>query len=301
MPKSSGTVYLVGAGPGDPGLLTLRAAELLREADVVLYDYLASDATLAAIGEGAERIYVGKQGGNHSLTQDEINTLAIEKARSGANVVRLKGGDPFVFGRGGEEAQALHAAGISFEIVPGVTSAIAAPAYAGIPVTHRDFNTALTIVTGHEDPSKNASTIDWSKLADPAQTVVFLMAMENLGEIVAQLRAHGRPAQTPIAIVRDGTRPTQETLVATLGTIGDALRRRPLGAPAVAIVGEAVRLREEIRWFDAFPLFGRRVLVTRPTHQAADLAALLYRRGAQPILAPTIELGPPDLHPERAE
>ncbi|MBV8637657.1 MAG: uroporphyrinogen-III C-methyltransferase [Candidatus Eremiobacteraeota bacterium] len=291
---NSGTVYLVGAGPGDPGLLTLRAAAALQCADVLLYDALASDAIVAMVPPACERIFVGKRGGNHALPQGEIEALIVQKAREGKTVVRLKGGDPFVFGRGGEEAQTLREAGIAFQIVPGITSALAAPAYAGIPVTHRDFNTAFTVLTGHEDPTKDSSTIDWAKLADPHRTLVLLMAMGNLEEIARQLADHGLSPETPVAVIQDGTRPTQRTAVATLGTIANVVRTSGLEAPAIVIVGDVVTLRDELRWFDRTPLFGKRVLITRPVHQAEQFARALYARGVEPLLASTIAIVPPD-------
>jgi uroporphyrinogen III methyltransferase/synthase len=292
--NAPGTVFLVGAGPGDPGLLTLRAADVLRHAGVLLYDALASDAIVAMAPPECERIFVGKRGGNHAMPQGEIEALAILKAREGKRVVRLKGGDPFVFGRGAEEAQTLRAAGIPFEVVPGITSAIAAPAYAGIPVTHRSHNAAFTVVTGHEDPSKPSSTIDWARLADPHRTLVLLMAIGNLREIAAQLIAHGLAATTPVAAIADGTRPTQRTATGTLATIADDVAAAGIGAPAIVIVGEVVRLREEIAWFDRGALFGKRVLITRPARQAEGFASALYARGVEPILAPTIVIEPPD-------
>ncbi|MDQ2679672.1 MAG: uroporphyrinogen-III C-methyltransferase [Candidatus Eremiobacteraeota bacterium] len=290
--NTSGKVFLVGAGPGDPGLLTLKAAAALRGADVLLYDYLASDAIVSLASPDCEKIYVGKRAGQHTLAQDQIESLMIEKARAGKRVVRLKGGDPFVFGRGGEEAQALREAGIGFEIVPGISSALAAPAYAGIPITHRDHNTAFTVVTGHEDPTKPETTIDWSKLADPHQTLILLMAMGNLAGITAQLRTHGLPATTPVAVIREGTRPTQQTLVATLGTLVDEVERTGIGAPAIVVIGDVVKVREQIAWFDTAPLFGKRILVTRPTLQAAEFAQQICSRGAQAIIASTIGIEP---------
>lgn len=296
MPTSNagGKVYLVGAGPGDPGLLTLRAAQVVRAADVLLYDALVSEAVLSMAPESCERIFVGKRGGNHAMPQDEIETLMVHKAGEGRYVVRLKGGDPFVFGRGGEEAQTLARHGIAFEVVPGVSSALAAPAYAGIPLTHREHNPAFTVATGHEDPAKARSTLDWSKLADPHRTLVFLMATGNLREIARRLVEHGLAASTPVAVVQDGTRPTQRTVVGNLETIADDAARVEIGAPAVAIIGEVVRLREQIRWFDTGALFGKRVLITRAAHQADDFARALAARGAEPILMPTIAIEPPD-------
>jgi uroporphyrinogen III methyltransferase / synthase len=293
-PAPKGRVILVGAGPGDPGLLTLRGAQALASADVLLYDALASDPIVALAPPACERIFVGKRGGDHAMPQDAIEALMIAKATEGKRVVRLKGGDPFVFGRGGEEAQALHAAGVAFEVVPGISSALAAPAYAGIPVTHRAINPVLTIATGHEDPAKAESAIDWAELADPHRTLVLLMAMGNLGAICERLIARGRAPQTPVAVIQDGTRPTQRTVTGTLATIADAAARAGLGAPAVVVVGDVVGLREELRWYDRAPLFGKRVLITRPAQQAEDFARALYARGVEPILASTIAIVPPD-------
>lgn len=295
MPKSkAGRVYLVGAGPGDPGLLTLKGARAIATADVLVYDYLAAAPIVALAPPDCEKIYVGKKAGTHTLPQAEIARLIVRLGREGKRVVRLKGGDPFVFGRGGEEADELAAAGIPFEIVPGITSAIAAPAYAGIPVTHRDHNTAFTVTTGHEDPTKAESTIDYARLADPHQTLVFLMAMGNLAEIVAKLREQGLPGERPVAVIREGTKPAQQTLVATLDTVVAEVERTGLSAPAIVVVGDVVALRERIRWFDTGPLFGKRVLITRPAAQAAEFAAQLWEAGAEPLIAPTIAIGPPD-------
>jgi len=285
---------LVGAGPGDPGLLTLRGAQVLREAEVLLYDALASDAVVALAPPQCERVFVGKRAGVHAMAQSEIESLAVAKAREGRRVVRLKGGDPFVFGRGGEEAQALETAGVPFEVVPGISSALAVPAYAGIPVTHREHAASFTVATGHEDPAKPSSTLDWAKIADAQRTLILLMATANLGEIAQRLRANGLPATTPVAVVQDGTRPTQRTVVATLETIADAVAAAKLGAPAVVVVGSVVALRERLRWFDNGALFGKRVLVTRTSEQSRTFARALLERGAQPVIAPTIEIQPPD-------
>jgi uroporphyrinogen III methyltransferase/synthase len=289
-----GKVWLVGAGPGDPGLLTVKAARAIATCEVLVYDYLASNAIVNLAPPDCEKIYVGKKAGAHTLTQDEITALIIRLGLEGRRVCRLKGGDVFVFGRGGEEARELRDAGVPFEIVPGITSAIAAPAYAGIPISHRDHNTSFTIATGHEDPTKGYSSIDFAKLANPAQTLVFLMAMGNLRGIVAKLIENGMPADMPVGIVREGTRPTQQTLVATLGTICDEVARVKFEAPAIVVIGNVVREREHIRWFDTGPLFGKKVLVTRPAAQADDFAAQLWERGAEPVLAPTIAIVPPD-------
>ncbi len=289
-----GKVWLVGAGPGDPGLLTLKGARALAQCDVLVYDYLASAAIVNLAPPDCERIYVGKKAGAHTLTQDEITELIVKLGVDGHKVVRLKGGDVFVFARGGEEAQALHEAGVPFEIVPGITSAIAAPAYAGIPITHRDHNTSFSISTGHENPLKGQSTLDYAKLANPKQTIVFLMAMGNLAAIMGELRKHGIPGDKPVAIVREGTKPTQETLVATLDTIVAEVERTKFAAPAIVVVGDVVNEREAIRWFDNGPLFGKRVLVTRPAVQADEFSARLWELGAEPIVAPTIAIAPPD-------
>jgi len=291
---SPGKVWLVGAGPGDPGLLTLKAARALRECDTLVYDYLASPAVLAFAAPDCDKIYVGKKAGAHTLSQDEITALIVRLGLAGKRVVRLKGGDVFVFARGGEEAAALHAAGVPFEIVLGITSALAAPAYAGIPVTHRDHNTSFTVATGHENPAKGSSSLDFTKLANPSQTLVFLMAMGNLGAIVDRLREGGMPDELPVAIVREGTKPTQETIVATLATIVAEVERTQFAAPAVVVIGNVVRERAAIRWFDATPLFGKRVLVTRPGRAGDELASRLWEVGAEPVLAPTIAIGAPD-------
>jgi uroporphyrinogen III methyltransferase/synthase len=289
-PPKTGTVFLVGAGPGDPGLLTVRGLHVLQAADVVLYDALASDAIVALASPTCEKIFVGKRGGKHAMAQDEIEALMVRLARSGKRVVRLKGGDPFVFGRGGEEAQTLSQHDIPFEIVPGISSAIAAPAYAGIPITHRDYNPAFTVITGHEDPTKPVSTLDFAKLADPNRTLVFLMAMANLEGISAQLQAHGLAGATPAAVIADGTRPTQRVVTGTLETIAADAQREGVSAPAVVIIGGVVGLREQLRWFDAMPLFGKRVLVTRPAGQAVEFADLLRAHGAEPLVVPTIAI-----------
>jgi uroporphyrinogen III methyltransferase/synthase len=288
-----GTVYLVGAGPGDPGLITVRGAECLARADVVVYDYLANPALLERCRPDAERIYAGKQGGGPSMPQTAIDALMIERARSGRSVVRLKGGDPFVFGRGGEEAEALAAAGVPFEVVPGVTSAVAAPAYAGIPLTHRDFASSVTFVTGHEDPAKPGPSLDWPSLARQGGTLVFFMGVKALPAITRQLVANGRPAGTPAAVIRWGTKPEQRTVVGTLADIADRVAAAGLAPPALTVVGEVVRLRERIAWFESRPLFGRRILVTRARQQASQLAELLRDEGAWPVECPTIEIRPP--------
>jgi len=289
-----GKVWLVGAGPGDPGLLTMKAARALAQCDTLVYDYLASSAIVNLAPPNCEKIYVGKKAGAHTLKQEEITALIVKLGLEGKRVVRLKGGDVFVFARGGEEAQELREAGVAFEIIPGITSAIAAPAYAGIPVTHRDHNTSFTISTGHEDPTKGYSSLDFTKLANPKATTIFLMAMQNLGGIMAELKKNGVPGDMPVGIVREGTKPTQETLIATLDTIVAEVARTKFAAPAIVVVGHVVGERENIRWFDNGPLFGQRVLVTRPAAQSDDFAAQLWELGAEPLLAPTIAIGPPD-------
>ena len=289
-----GKVWLVGAGPGDPGLLTLKAARAIANCDVLVYDYLASEAIVSMAPASCEKIYVGKKADKHTMPQDEITALIVRLGLEGKRVVRLKGGDVFVFARGGEEATELYDAGVPFEIVPGITSAIAAPAYAGIPITHRDHNTSFTISTGHEDPTKGYSSLDFEKLANPSQTLVFLMAMGSLAGIVGKLREHGVPGDMPVAIVREGTKPTQETLVATMDTIVAEVARTQFKAPAIVVIGHVVSERESIRWFDRSPLFGKRVLVTRPREQTRDFCEALYEVGSQPVIAPVIAIGPPD-------
>ena len=282
------TVYLVGAGPGDPYLITVAGAALLERADVVVYDRLASPALLELAPDDAELISAGKAPGQVELSQNEINALLVARGQTGATVVRLKGGDPFVFGRGGEEAEALAAAGVPFEVVPGITSAIGAPAYAGIPVTHRGVSTHFTVVTGHEDPTKAATDVDWDALARVGGTLVILMGAGNAGEIAARLIAGGRGPSTPVAAVRNGTRTDQETVRATLATIGDAGVR----APSAIVVGDVAGL--DLAWFESKPLFGRSVVVTRAREQASSLRAELEDLGASVIELPTIAVEPID-------
>ena len=241
----TGKVYLVGAGPGDPGLITQKGLECLAKADVIIYDHLLDERLLDSASPKAERIYVGKTASEHAKEQIEINRLLIEKARQGKTVVRLKGGDPFVLGRGGEEAEALVDNHIPFEIVPGVTSAIAVPAYAGIPVTHRGMASSFAVITGHEDPSKESSSIRWEKLATGVDTLVFLMGVQNLSGIMAKLLEHGKPRGTPVAVIKEGTRPEQKVVVGTLSDIADKVEEHHLGPPAVIVVGEVVNLREK--------------------------------------------------------
>ena len=289
----SGFVSLIGAGPGDPGLLTLRGAEALASADVVVYDYLANPALLGHAPPHAERIYVGKQSGRHTLSQDEITRLLVERAQAGQRVARLKGGDPFVFGRGGEEALGLVEAGISFEVVPGISSAVAAPAYAGIPVTHRGLASSFAVATGHEDPSKEESALDWSRLATGVDTLVFLMGVGNLSKIVDELVAHGRPVSTPVALIRWGTMPDQQIVSGTLANITERVRAAGLKPPAVTIIGSVAELRESLHWFEDRPLHDQRVLVTRTRKQASALSARLRALGAETFELATIEIAPP--------
>jgi uroporphyrinogen III methyltransferase/synthase len=291
--RKTGIVYLVGAGPGDTGLLTLRGKQCLEQADVILYDYLANPALLEYAPAQAERIYVGRRGRGRYQDQQEINRLLIEKARAGLIVVRLKGGDPFVFGRGGEEAEAVASAGVPFEVVPGVTSAVAAPAYAGIPVTHRALASTVTFVTGHEDPAKGEEVLEWPRLATAEGTLVFLMGVKNLPAIVANLRREGKPDDTPVAVIRWGTKPSQRTVIGTLSTIVAKAAEAQIEPPAVIVIGEVVRLREQLNWFETKPLFGRRVLVTRASEQAGELSRLLLELGAEPVECPTIRIVPP--------
>ncbi len=285
-----GTVYLVGAGPGDPGLITVRGLELLESADVVVYDRLVDSRLLRRARPGAELVDVGKVPGQRRNRQEDINALLAARAREGKQVVRLKGGDPFVFGRGGEEAEALLADGIPFEVVPGVTSAVAAPAYAGIPVTHRELGSFFTVVTGSEAPGKDASAVPWDRLARLEGTLVVLMGWEGLADIVDALLRHGRAPDTPVALVRWGTEPYQRTVSGTLSDIVEKARQADLSPPVVTVVGEVVGLRQKLRWFDTMPLFGKRVLVTRSRAQASALSDLLSRRGALPLELPSIEI-----------
>ncbi|TEB07025.1 Uroporphyrinogen-III C-methyltransferase [Pelotomaculum schinkii] len=291
---NKGLVYLVGAGPGDPELITVKGLEAIRKADVIMYDRLAGRRLLAFARSGAELIYAGKSPDRHTLKQEEINRLLVEKALEGKVVTRLKGGDPFVFGRGGEEAEALVEAGVPFEIVPGVTSAVAVPAYAGIPVTHRELASTLSIITGNEDPVKDDSSIAWDKLATSGGTLVFLMGMSNLPNITGRLLAYGKPAQTPAALIRWGTTPEQQTLVGTLGDISAKAIQTGFKNPAVIVVGEVVSMREKLNWFENKPFFGKRVLVTRAREQASRLSEAIHALGGEPVEYPTISIAEPD-------
>ena len=285
-------IYLVGAGPGDAGLLTVKALDLIRRADVIIYDRLADESILNYASPNAILIYVGKSSGNHSMTQDEINALLIEHAVEDKLIVRLKGGDPFVFGRGGEEALTLVEHKIPFEIVPGVSSAIAVPAYAGIPVTHRGLATSFAVVTGHEMNDEH-SNIRWDKLATAVDTLIFLMGVANLGRITQRLISNGRDPNTPAAIIRCGTRINQRTLITTVERAAADVEREGLTAPAIFIVGNVVKLRDRLQWFETRPLFGQKVVVTRARAQASALSGKLTELGAQCIEVPTIEIVEP--------
>lgn len=297
---SAATVYLVGSGPGDAGLITVRGRELLERADAVVYDYLANPELLAFVPADARRVYVGKEGFAPHIGQQAINDLLVRTAREvgqrgGSVVVRLKGGDPFVFGRGGEEALALVEADVPFEVVPGVTSGIAAPAYAGVPVTHRGISSSVTFITGHEDPTKDETAIDWNSLARLATrggTLCFYMGMRNLGLIAAKLAAGGMPRTMPVALVQWGTTGRQRTLVSTLAAVEE--EAAGFGAPAIILVGEVARLRGQLTWFEQRPLLGRRIVVTRSRSQASSFSAMLRQMGAQVEEVPTIEFAPPD-------
>jgi uroporphyrinogen III methyltransferase / synthase len=291
--QNSGTISLVGAGPGDVGLVTLRARELIEKADVIVYDHLANPEMLGWARQGAEIIYAGKKAGAHALSQDEINRLLIEKAKTGLSIVRLKGGDPFVFGRGGEEALAAGEAGVSFQIVPGVSSAIAGPAYAGIPVTHRGENSHVTFFTGHEDPSKSESAIDFAALAKLGGTQVMLMGLETLAGISSKMIEHGARRDLPVAVIRWATTGRQETIVGTLETIASRVDERGLQPPAIAVFGDVVSLREKLNWFENRPLRGKRIVVTRSRKQASVLSSALSNLGADVLELPTIRIDPP--------
>jgi uroporphyrinogen III methyltransferase / synthase len=291
---NQGIVYLIGAGPGDYKLISLKGLEYIKEAQTIVYDRLADERLLAYARPDAELIYVGKASSEHTMRQEDINKLLVEKGRQGKRVVRLKGGDPFVFGRGGEEAIELQAAGIPFEVVPGITSAIAVPAYAGIPVTHRGIATSFAVITGHEDPAKAESNIRWDKLALGADTLVFLMGVENLPHITTKLMEHGRGPDIPAAVIRWGTKPEQQVLVTTVAEAAQEVSRQGIKPPAIFIVGDVVALRQELAWFDNRLLFGKKLLVTRAREQASVLTAALENLGAQCLEAPAIKIIPPD-------
>jgi len=285
-------VYLVGAGPGDPGLFTLKGKKLLAAAEVVVYDRLVGDDILAMANPDAEMIYVGKISGRHALPQEEINALLVNKAAEGKRVVRLKGGDPFLYGRGGEEAQYILEHGYEYEVVPGITSAIAVPAYAGIPVTHRDATSSFAVITGHEKPGKSESSINWKEIATGIGTLVFLMGVENLGFICESLIKNGRDPATPVALIREGTRPQQEVISGTLQNITDKVAEAAFKPPAVIVVGEVVELRQELQWVERLPLWGKRIVVTRARAQASALAEGISELGGRAIEFPSIIIKP---------
>jgi len=291
---SKGIVYLVGAGPGDPGLITIKGKECVRKADVIVYDYLVSSRLLAQAKPDCEIIYAGKMTSNHTMPQDRINSLLSQKAKEGKIVCRLKGGDPFLFGRGGEEALFLNKEGVVFEVVPGVSAAISVPAYAGIPVTHRGVTSSFCAITGHEDPTKENSHIDWAKISTGIGTLVFFMGVKNLPVIAKKLMENGRAKETPVALVRNGATPTQFTVTGTLENIADIAKKAKMAPPALIIVGEAVLLRENLMWFEKRALFGKKIVVTRARAQVSDFSKNLENLGAQVIEFPTIKIDPPD-------
>jgi len=286
-----GKVYLVGAGPGDIGLLTVKGLRCLKKADVVVYDFHLNAQILNYINHNAEFIYAGKRGGHHTLTQDEINAILIRKAKDGKIICRLKGGDPFVFGRGGEEAEELAGENIEFEIVPGISSSIAAPAYAGIPLTHRLLSSSFAVIPGYEDETKKESSIEWEKLATGIGTLVFLMGVKNIALISRKLIENGRSAETPVAVIRWGTRPDQKTIVGKLGNIAEMVKERDIKPPAVMVVGDVVKLRQSLKWYEKKPMFGQRILVTREHVEGFEP---LEDMGAEIIEFPTIEIVPPE-------
>ncbi|HET9162114.1 MAG TPA: uroporphyrinogen-III C-methyltransferase [Solirubrobacterales bacterium] len=290
MSARAGLVYLVGAGPGDPGLMTARSLDLIASADAIYYDRLIPPGALDGARPDAELVYVGKAPGKPSVPQDEIGERLVAAARQGKSVVRLKGGDPFVFGRGGEEGEALREAGVEFEVVPGVTAGVAASAYAGIPVTHRDDASAVAFVTGHEDPEKPETALDWDALARFPGTLVFYMGIKRLRDNAAALIAAGRDAEEPAAAVERGTTEGQRTVVATLGTLAEAVERERVGAPALIVVGPVVGRRESLAWLERRPLHGRRVVVTRARAQTSGLAATLRELGAEVVELPAIRI-----------
>ena len=290
-----GKVYLVGAGPGDIGLLTVKGLRCLQKAEAVIYDFHLNAQILNYINHDAEFIYAGKRGGRHTRTQEEINDILVQKAKEGKIVCRLKGGDPFVFGRGGEEAEVLSKEGIEFEVVPGVSSAIAAPAYSGIPLTHRLYSSSFAVIPGYEDITKKESAIEWAKLATGAGTLVFLMAVKNVDLITQKLIENGRSPDTPVAVIRWGTRPDQKTIVGTLKNIAELVKEKDIKPPAVMVVGDVVRLRESLKWYEKKPMFGHRILVTREHLEGFEP---LEELGAEIIEFPTIEIVPPESYDE---
>jgi len=287
-----GKVFLVGAGPGDPKLIAVKGMELIRRADSIIYDYLANDSLLGLSKARAELIYVGKQASRHALPQNEINALLVRKAREKETVVRLKGGDPYIFGRGGEEAAYLADHGVEFEIVPGITSAIAVPSYAGVPLTHREYASTVAFITGHEDEKKADSTIRWKELALGVDTLVFLMGMKNLGEIKERLIKEGRAPDTPACVIQWGTLPRQRVVVGPLSGIDLMVKSAGITPPGIIVVGKVVELREKLGWFERKPLFGMKMIVTRAPHQSAKMGEMLAEKGAEVFYVPTINIVP---------
>jgi uroporphyrinogen III methyltransferase/synthase len=299
--KSKGIVYLVGAGPGDIGLLTVRGAELLARAGVVVYDALVNKELLRFAPPEAELIYAGKRSNEHAIPQEQLNQLLVDKALAGQTVIRLKGGDPYVFGRGGEEAEQLAAAGIPFEVVPGISSTIAGANYAGIPLTHRDFCSSFTVLTGHEDPEKKGPEVDWAQVAKSPGTKVVLMGVARVKSISESLMQHGMSETIPVALIRWATTGRQQTVIGTLRTIADVAEKADFKPPALIVIGEVVRLREKLNWFEKRPLFGQRIVVTRTRAQASQLSRLLLERGADVLEIPTIRILPPTAKHEIAD
>lgn len=294
MTTKKGKVYLVGAGPGDPKLITVRGLQCIKEADVLIYDNLASRELTEQAKPGAELVFVGKWRGKHTMKQADINKLLVDKSKQGFTVTRLKGGDSFIFGRGGEEAEFLHAHGIYFEIIPGITSAYGVPAYAGIPLTHRSMASSVLLLTGHEDPNKSESSIDWSRVSNSTDTIVILMGVKNLPHIVKNLIANGRDPKTPIALIRWGTTPRQEMVTGTLNDIVGKAQANNVRPPAVTVIGDVVNLHEKLSWYEKKPLYGKRLIVTRAKGQAAKFITKIEELGGIVIEVPTIKIVEPD-------
>lgn len=292
---------MVGAGPGDVGLLTLRGAELLGRADVVVYDALINRDLLRMAPREAEIIYGGKRSKDHAMSQEELNDLLVKKAREGKTVVRLKGGDPYIFGRGGEEAERLAEEGVNFEVVPGISSTVAGPNYAGIPITHRDHCSSFTVITGHEDPEKDEASVDWAQVAKIPGTKVVLMGVTRIREIASELVKNGLSPKTPVAMVRWGTTGRQQAVEGTLETIPDAVEKAGLKPPALTVIGDVVKLRGKLNWYEKRPLFGQRIVVTRTREQASELTRRLTELSAEVLEIPTIRIAPTDRHQDLAD
>lgn len=289
-----GCVYLIGAGPGDPSLMTIRGRDLIVQADCIVFDALVSPEVLSWAKEGCERIYVGKRASKHAMPQNEINRLLVEKSREYSCVVRLKGGDPYIFGRGGEEAEALAAEKVPFQVVPGISSAVAGAGYAGIPLTHRDYSSQFTVFTGHENPDKKESSIDWDHIAHVQGTKVMLMGISNLFENMESLINHGQDADTPAAAVQWAASGKQNSICATVGTLAKVAKEQGIGAPAVVVIGDVVKLAKTLNWYERLPLFGKRIVVTRSREQAGTLSGKLRELGAEVLELPTIRIGDPE-------